>query len=414
MGLEGGTSRYDDIESEKIEEPLLDKDELVGRGYQIQPDTVVSLPSSQDGSTVFGYNVGIRPYQDLIFTIIFLLLILISASFGIYGVVKSNPDYQYIESAHYDPTRGCSIPENKPLSAMSAMHILLPRILVKNIQSTAPSATPIWVTLGLTLALSGPLAIGVLYLLRVYTKELVYATLPFIVLLPIALNLTWFILCQRNIECRTEFDSTGQYALFGIILLMCGLMVYVIYSNWDRIELTIRVVKTSSEALHHNLVLLVALPSLSLGLVLFCVPFVAFMGYAYTNGELVVNPELVDHPTRQCARGTDTPCCVWEPAAWVQYYEYLSGFAVLWSAMIMAQIQVFTISGAIAQWYFAQAGSSSVNATRRSLRSVTFSYFNLILVPLINQYKRERELVVDMIDATFRLSKLMLQSGFQN
>lgn len=391
MGLEGGTSRYDDIESDKIEEPLLDKSELVGRGYQTQPDSVLSPPSSQDGSTIFGYNVGVRPYQDLVFTIIFLLLILVSASFGIYGVVHSNPDYQHVESAHYDPSQGCSIDasvQSEPMSASSArwevMHILTPgmikKVLLKN---TAPSATPILITLGLTLALSGPLALGVLYLLRVYTKELVYATLPFIVLLPIALNLTWFILCQRNIECRTEFDSSGQYALFGIILLMCGLMVYVIYSNWERIELTIRVVKTSSQALHHNLALLFVLPSLSLALVVFCVPFVTFMGYAYTNGKLVTNPELVDHPSRPCARGTDTPCCVWEPAAWVPSYEYLSGFAILWSAMIMAQIQVFTISGAISQWYFAQAGSSTVNATRRALRYVAFSFMMCIAIEVL-------------------------------
>lgn len=364
MGLEGGTSRYDDTESDKIEEPLLDKSELVGRGYQIQPDTVVSLPSSQDGTTVFGYNVGIRPYQDLAFSIIFLLLILISASFGIYGVLHSNPNYQFTDTAHYDPDhQTCSIPKFLPLS--SPLHI---RVLNRVGSSTSK---PLWITLIATLALSGPFAFGVLHLLRVYTKELVYATLPFLVLLPIALNLTWFILCQRNIECRTEFDSSGQYALFGIILLMCGVMMYVIYSNWEKIELTIRVVKTASEALHQNLALLIALPSLSVLLLLFSVPFVVFMGYAYTNGKLVVNPELADHPTKQCARGTDTPCCVWEPAAWVIYYEYLTGFAILWSAMIMAQIQVLTISGAVSQWYFAQAGSSTVNGTRRAL-SVAF------------------------------------------
>ena len=133
-----------------------------------------------------------------------------------------------------------------------------------------------------------------------------------------------------------------------------------------------RVVKTSAEALHHNLALLFVLPSLSVLLVLFCAPFVVFMGYAYTNGELVTNPELVDHPTSQCARGTDTSCCVWEPAAWVMSYEYLSGFTILWAAMIMAQIQVFTVSGTISQWYFAQAGSSAVNATRRALRYAAF------------------------------------------
>ena len=323
MGLEGGTSQYEDIESDKMEEPLLDKSELIGRGYQIQSDTVVSLPSSQEGSTIFGYNVGIRPYQDVIFTIIFLLLILVSASFGIYGVVRSNPDYQRLDFAHYDSSHGCSIPESIQLETRwEILLILTPRVLRNAVlKSTAPSTTPIWITLGLTLALSAPFAWALLYLLRVYAKELVYATLPFLVLLPIALDVTGLILCLRSIECRTEFDSKGQFAVFSVILLMCLLTVYVIYANWSRIGMTIRVVKTSAEALHHNLVLLFVLPSLSVLLVLFCAPFVVFMGYAYTNGELVTNPELVDHPTSQCARGTDTPCCVWEPAAWVMSYD---------------------------------------------------------------------------------------------
>jgi hypothetical protein len=375
MGVESGMSRHEDTESDRIEEPLLDKaDYIVRRGYQNQPDSAVSVPSSQDGSTVFGYNVGVRPFQDISFAIIFLLLILVSVAFGIYGAFHSNPDYEWIEAADYEPGYGCSIPagmmRSEPMSPTDARwqvaYTIMPQVLKKVLRG--PSNTPIWVTLGLTLALSGPFALGVLYLLREYTKELVYATLPFMVLLPIALNLAWFILCQRNSECRAQFDPKGQSILFGIILVFCALLVYVIYSNWDRILLTIQVVKTSSEALFQNLALIFVLPSLSLVLVVFCVPFVTFMAYAYTNGKLVPNPDMVEDPTRHCGGATDTPCCVWQPAPWVPYYMYLSGFALLWSSTIMAQIQVFTISGTIAQWYFAQAGSSTVNATKRALR----------------------------------------------
>ena len=385
MGLESGMSRHEVTESDRIEEPLLDKsDYIVRRGYQNQPDSVVSVPSSQDGSTIFGYNVGVRPFQDISFTIIFLLLILVSVSFGIYGVIHSNPDYQMIESASYKPGEGCSIPEgmrSEPMSTSDARrqiaYIIMPQVLKSVIfQERGPSNTPIWITLGLTLALSGPIALFLLYLLRKYTKELVYATVPIFVLLPIALDLTWFILCLRSIECRGEVDTKGQAVLFGVILLMCALMIYVIYSNWDRVDFTVRVVKTSSEALNQNLALIFVLPGLSLALVVFCVPIITFMGFAYTNGKLVPNPDIIDHPAlyrapslvEQHCGGADIPCCVWKPAAWVPYYMYLSGFALLWSSMIMAQIQVFTISGTIAQWYFAQAGSSIMNATQRALR----------------------------------------------
>lgn len=376
MGVQGAPSKFDDMESDRIEEPLIDK--ANGRGYQIQPDSVISVPSSQDGSTVFGYNMGLRPFQDIIFSIIFLLLVIVTFGFGIYGVTHSNPDYQWIQSARYQRGEGCSIPEHMHLESShlnitSKLWVFDPYTDLfsrKTVNDAAISNRPIWITLGLTLVFCVPLALGMLFFLRKYTKELVYATLPFFVLLPIALNITWFVLCQRDTECKRNFDSSGQYALFGFIFLMCALMVYVIYSNWDRIELTIRIVKTASEALNQNLALVFILPALTLVLFLFCTPIITFMAYGYTNGKLVPNPDIVDHPETHCRQGTDNPCCVWEPALWVPYYLYLSGFAILWSGMIMAQIQVFTISGTVAQWYFAQAESSTVGTTMRSLRYV--------------------------------------------
>lgn len=383
MGFEGGASRYDDIESDKIEVPLLDKaDNARERAYQKQSDSIVSVPSSQEGTSIFGYNLGVRPFQDITFGLIFILLVLVSVAFGIYGVMNSNPEYTWIDTAHYEPGQGCSIPAHLQLGTPAlngtrvwALHPYTPFFLKDTIVKEGDGATsykPIWITLGVTLLLSGPLALGVLYLLRKHTTELVYATLPVFILGPIVANLTWFIWCQRSAECQRQIDLNWQLVAFGFIFIGIAIMIYVIYSNWSRVQVTIRIVKTASEALHQNLALVFILPGLAFALVLFCIPFVTFMLYAYTNGKLITNPEILEKPDVHCAAGTDTPCCVWQPNAWVPYYMYLAGFAVLWSSTIMAQIQVFTISGTVAQWYFAQADSSTVGTTRRSLRYSRF------------------------------------------
>jgi hypothetical protein len=384
MAVEGGSSEYEgNADADEIKEPLLQKTGASnGRDRRNKEgERVINVPAAPPGdddgaSAGFGYNYGLRPYQDITFSVIFVLLLLASIGFGIYGVVNSNPDYEWIESAHYEPDKGaCSVPEHvqeqfgggawKQFWLHKNKKLLLNSIVAQKVSASAETAVSL--VIAITVVLSAPFALCMLWLLRKKTKELVYASLPVFILLPVALNVTWFVACQRDVECRRNFDFSAQLSLFLFVLLVCGLMIYVIYSNWDRIQLTIRVVQTAAEALYQNLTLLFVLPLLSFALIGLCTPLATFMVYAYTNGKLVPNPDILNHPQMPCGRGTDHPCCVWEPAGWVVPYLYLSGFAILWAAMITAQIQVFSISGTVAQWYFARGQFATGVAILRSL-----------------------------------------------
>jgi hypothetical protein len=401
MVVEGGSSEYEgNADADEMKEPLLQKTGASnGRNRRNKEgERVIIVPAAplgdDDGTSAgFGYNYGLRPYQDIAFSVIFVLLLLASIGFGIYGVVNSNPDYEWIESAHYEPDKGaCSVPEHvqeqfgggawKQFWLHKNKKLLLNSIVAQKVSASAETAVSL--VIAITVVLSAPFALCMLWLLRKKTKELVYASLPVFILLPVALNVTWFVACQRDVECRRNFDFSAQLSLFLFVLLVCGLMIYVIYSNWDRIQLTIRVVQTAAEALYQNLTLLFVLPLLSFALIGLCTPLATFMVYAYTNGKLVPNPDILNHPQMPCGRGTDHPCCVWEPAGWVVPYLYLSGFAILWAAMITAQVQVFTISGTVAQWYFARDQFATGVAILRSLGYLPFKHCKSTVAILCN------------------------------
>ncbi|KAG6541686.1 hypothetical protein Mapa_016951 [Marchantia paleacea] len=374
MGAELTPSGSENKVSEQ-QSPLLEKS-----GYEgdTSSDTVVNVGNNV-GSRVFGYNYRNRPCRDTPFTVVFLIFLVASLAVGIVAAVYSNPDYQWVESTKYH--RGCALPNvtdtaslssaSEDLSAGHDSQIfwrLIHPSYKTSLKGEDPSVKPALYVFVTTLVLGLPVAYFVLWLLRTYTAELVYITLPFIVLIPLGISVAALFLCLSNEQCKEQFSPTFQLICLGVIILLCAVFVWMIYANWDRIELTIRIVRTAAVALHKNLGLVLVLPGLGVVLLFYLVPAVIFMFYAYTNGEIVPNPELERHPELHCGE-TGVDCCVWKTDSWVPVYLTLTAFAVLWSIMVISEVQVFTISGTVAQWYFADPTSSLVGAKRRSLRN---------------------------------------------
>ncbi|BBM96897.1 hypothetical protein MPTK1_1g01410 [Marchantia polymorpha subsp. ruderalis] len=394
MGAELTPSGSEDKVSEQ-QRPLLEKS-----GYQgdTSSDTIVNV-GNYKGSRVFGYNYNNRPCRDIPFTVVFLIFVVASLAVGIVAAVYSNPDYQWIENTKY--RRGCALPNvtdtasfssaSEDLSARHDSQVLWR--LIHPLHQTAlrgedPLVKPAFYVFVTTLVLGLPVAYFILWLLRTYTEELVYITLPFIALIPLGISVATFVLCLRNEQCKEQFSLTFQLLCLAVIILMCAVFVWTIYASWDRVDLTIRIVRTAAVALHKNLGLVLVLPGLGVALLFYLVPAVIFMFYAYKNGKIVPNPELERHPN--CGP-TSVDCCIWKQDSWVPVYLTLTTFAVLWSIMVISEAQVFTISGTVAQWYFADPTASLVGAKRRSLRiafgpsfgTVCFSGLIVALVRMI-------------------------------
>ncbi|XP_002988927.2 CTL-like protein DDB_G0288717 [Selaginella moellendorffii] len=369
-----------------IEEPLLKDSEAKGT-HEDHEDETGKAPIEEQGFR--GYNYGARPYRDIAFAIVFILAALATLGFGIFAIVHHNSDFQWSEPAHYLRNQSrCTVAHSNPSAKLdfllshpgriSSWRTLASVVLPERVSSSHGFAVALISSLAVTLVLSVPIVLALVWLLRHYTKEIVYVSLPLFILFPVALNILWFVACAKDSECQDSVSLPVRILFFVFIFAFCAIIVWIIFANFARVELTVRVITTASEALYRNLSLLLVVPSLSLVLLVFYVPAAFFLVFSYMNGKYVPNADLRDRPELPCGRGTSRECCEWNVESWVPAYMTLAALFVVWATCVVAQVKVYTISGTISQWYFAEVDTHTIGAMRRSLGQAFSSSFGTI------------------------------------
>lgn len=214
----------------------------------------------------------------------------------------------------------------------------------------------IWV-LVITFILSLPIVWGVLLLLKHYTKQLVYVSLPFFIVIPIAVNVYWFVACTVKTSCSDALPLAYRILLLLFVFLVIGVVVWIFVLNWHRIELTINIIGVGSNALSRNLGLFGVVPCLKLGLLAYYVPIVVFLVFARYNGKIVPRESKGDYH------------CAWKQDSWVGAYYALAILTMLWSATVMLELKAYVVSGTIAQWYFSKDDATPKRKIRSALRN---------------------------------------------
>ncbi|KAG9136916.1 hypothetical protein Leryth_019998 [Lithospermum erythrorhizon] len=339
-----------------IDEPLKP---LLSTTYPSVSGATSDIQDDDDQQTQFlqiSFNYGPRPYQDIIFVILFLVFVLSTFGFGIFGCVNRNPHHGQQASFSYNPTTASCIPEDpffpiNPTSLTSSLSTFW--------------YTFIW-TLVITLLLSVPFLLFLLFLLNNFTKQIVYVSLPFCVLVPILLNVYWFIACTVTSTCSDSFPLPYRILMLVFVFLIIGVLVWILVVNWHRVELTVKIIRVASNALSRNLLLLVVLPALTLGLLVYYAPIVVFLVFAQLNGEIVPKDKDGHY------------YCVWKQDTWVPAYYTLAILTMLWSAAALVEAKVFVISGTIAQWYFSKEDDGLKRGIRNALRNAFGPSFGTI------------------------------------
>ncbi|XP_073270580.1 uncharacterized protein [Primulina huaijiensis] len=382
--------------------------------HQFPSPSAASISETEEDQAQYlqiSYNYGPRPFKDLPFLILFCVLVLFTFGFGIFATVNRNPHRYQVSSFVYNTTlSSCTIQYfGSPFSLNSSEWNLLssafgdnPTSLnasKSNLSESVPGNSPafhnstssipqessllyslmdylslcsnptslnslgssvlnslIW-TLVVTLILSLPFVLLVLLLLKRYTKQIVYASLPFFVIVPIFINVSWFVACTVSSRCSDAFPLSYRILVLIFVFLIIGVIVWIFIVNWHRVELTVSIIGVAANALSSNLGLFGVLPSLTLGLFVYYVPIVFFLIYSSSNGKIVPRKENGEH------------YCVWKQDRWVPAYYTLAIFTMLWSATAMVEAQVYVISGTIAQWYFSKDELRPKRAIRSSLRN---------------------------------------------
>ncbi|KAI9128258.1 hypothetical protein K1719_001251 [Acacia pycnantha] len=334
-------SLHDPSSSPSHSQPLLSKPPF--------PSPIDQPPRSESDPTQYlqiCYNHGPRSFKDIPFLILFLLLVLCTFGFGIFAIFHRNSNYSNLSSFTYNYNSSSCVKD----SLSSANWDFL------NSSSSYFPKDLIW-TLVATFILSLPICFGLLLLLKHYTKQIVYVALPFFIVVPIFLNVYWFVACTVSSACSDAFPLAYRILVLVFVFLIIGVIVWIFIINWHRIELTVRIIGVASDALSKNLGLFVALPCLTFGLVIYYAPIVVFLVFATFNGDIVAKE----------SSGKYT--CIWKQDSWVPAYFALAILTMLWSATAMEETQIYVISGTVAQWYFSKEDEAPRKSIRSSLRN---------------------------------------------
>ncbi|WCJ39848.1 Plasma-membrane choline transporter family protein [Euphorbia peplus] len=316
-------------------EPLLSKPPFESSS---QPD-----PDGSDYLQI-SYNDGPRPFKDLPFLILFAVFLLSTFTFGILSVFQSNSNFSQLSSFVYDSNSTSCVKSNAFSDTLLNSTSGFWRALI-------------WCSV-ITLFLSVPLCFVLLLLLKHYTKQIVYMSLPFFIVIPTFFNIYWFVACTISSSCSESLPMVYRILVLLFVFLLIGIVLWIFVANWHRIELTVKIIGVASDALSKNLGLFVALPLLTLALLAYYAPIVVFLVYARQNGRIA---------PKESSGGTYT--CVWKQDSWVPAYYTLAILTMLWSLTTMIETQVYVISGTIAQWYFSKDHSAPKRGIRRTLRN---------------------------------------------
>ncbi|KAJ6819417.1 uncharacterized protein M6B38_402045 [Iris pallida] len=308
---------------------------------------LLPAPSDNDSSSNYAqisYTHSPRPLRDLPFLVLFLLLSLSTFALGIFSIVRHNPNHSS-SSFTYDFNSSSCISTH-----LSTNYSFL--------KSANLNKNLIW-TLVTTALLSVPIAFLLLSLLRRFAAQLVYATLPFLVLIPLSLDAYWFVACTISPSCSRSFPLPYRVLLLVFLLVLLALLLWILLANWHRVRLSVHILRVSAAALADNPPLLAVLPALALGLLLYLGPVIVFLVYARLNGRVVPKH-----------KGSDGEYyCEWKEERWVPAYYALAVIVMIWSSAAMVEAQVYVISGTVAQWYFAMEGTKPSRSVRTSLRN---------------------------------------------
>jgi Plasma-membrane choline transporter len=321
-----------------------------------QPLLTASTSYSDQYPAPISYIRSPRPVRDLPFLLLFLLLTLSTFSIGFLSLARRNPDKTLASDFRYNPSLSSCV---LSYSFASSLPPLISSPLLKYLIPTLIA----------TLLLSLPITFSLLFLLRHYAKHLIYSLIPFFILTPSFLNAYWFAACTVGARCHSAFPLTYRIVVLIFVFLLIGVILWIIVSNWHRVELTIQIIQVSAAALAENIALLAVLPMLLfLYALIYFTPIVVFLVFATWNGKVVPRAHEGFYE------------CVWREDSWVQWYFALAVIVLLWSAATMIEAQLYVISATVAQWYFTKDSSRPKKILRNSLR------FDEFLLKFVDSY----------------------------
>ncbi|KAK9918484.1 hypothetical protein WJX75_004393 [Coccomyxa subellipsoidea] len=297
------------------------------------------------------FNYRNRKSVDVPWGILYLIFLALTVCGGVYGITNRNREFSKAFEQDYmaDP-RNCPLHGNRQLLEDAEPEIIdLPMFFRQ---------AALW--LAISAAVSVLLGIVFLMIFKYQPHAATKATIVAQVAAPAAMGFATLFAGQVG----------GGIMLLGLAAL--GALAFYLWRN--EIELCARLLGVAAHGLHDNPGLVALVVVAKLVMVFLVLPIFAFLFASYTNGGVVPNAERVEVAGGQCRdeQGQTVPCCAWQADSWVPAYMSFASVTMLWTVFLFGQFRIFTISGTIAQWYFAPAGAEDA-LKGSTLRTVRFA-----------------------------------------
>ena len=197
-------------------------------------------------------------------------------------------------------------------------------------------------------------AAGFLHLVRNHAETLARATIGFQLALPTAAAIGLLL--------------SGAFGAALIPAAIAGL-TFVVFYLWRReIGVASKLLSVAGHGLFANGALIGLTVALNFAAMLFALPPLIGAIIAFAVGDVVPNPLRDGREACVDQFGTGVSCCAWQPKTGAQIYMGAAGFVAAWTMLTLNQIRVYTVSGTVAQWYFAPPGAPIVGNAMRSLK----------------------------------------------
>eukprot|EP01118_Nematostelium_gracile_P006339 TRINITY_DN203_c0_g1_i3.p2 TRINITY_DN203_c0_g1~~TRINITY_DN203_c0_g1_i3.p2 ORF type:complete len:436 (-),score=108.89 TRINITY_DN203_c0_g1_i3:37-1344(-) len=317
------------------------------------PSTAGTPLLAREGGSFRGVAREGRKFNDVLFGILFVLMVAGMAAIGVIAGIRGNPE-MLIQSSEW--TEDASV---------RAEHWFQ--------DSVAHLRQSYDIVLCAGLGLSIVLGIVWLQLLRMFTKFFIYMTLILGVLSIIALG---GYSLHMGIKNGQSGFKTFSYITFGVAFLL----VLAIFFLRKKIDLTAGLFKESCKGIQHNFFGLFGTTTIVFGLVV-----LLFLAWMFT----LIN--LFSIPGKNIDIHIDNVPQFNTSIRNLMYYQL---FGLFWTVSFLLYLLQFSTSGAIASWYFSRVDKQSMKGSpaflslghglSKSFGSIAFGSLVTAIVAFLN------------------------------
>jgi hypothetical protein len=332
-----------------------------------------------------------RQPRDRAWALSYLLLVSVALAGGLYAAAHHSPDFAHGLNPKYlaDPAHCPAPPSGNSSGGGNGGRALLAALALGGGGGDAPPSPPppppppppafsprffvAAASFYVAASVAGGVLLGVaaMCLYRARPRAAVYGAIALQVGLPLA-------------GALGVLASGAPLAAASPFLLAAGLVGFVYFLYRAQLGLVAQLLGTAAQAVSHVWGVVAAAAGLQLASALVSLPLAASALMAYANGAVVRSPlaaRVVEGgggggdavAQLQClsASGDAVLCCAWQPKPWASLLAGACAVALAWTSLLGFCVKTYTVSGAVAAWYFAPANSTleTSRATSSALKN---------------------------------------------